>query len=82
MRNALRHVLVALLAAISILYLLNFGFGWVEFLPDNLPIVGNLDEAAATLLLLNCLAYFGIDLRNFLRRHPSDDSRSDSNRNA
>lgn len=66
--------LVALgLGALSLVYLLNPGAGIIDLIPDNLPILGNLDEAAATLLLLNCLAYFGLDLRNLMgRRSPRD----------
>lgn len=37
------------------LYLLNPTAGFIELLPDQLPIVGNLDEAAMTALLLGCL---------------------------
>ncbi|MFM9963740.1 MAG: hypothetical protein ACKV2Q_21230 [Planctomycetaceae bacterium] len=58
----LKSLFVLLLGAISALYLLNFGVGVVEFIPDNLPLIGNLDEAAATYLLLNCLAYFGLNI--------------------
>jgi hypothetical protein len=43
------------------LYLLNLGFILVEIIPDNGPIFGNLDEATAMALLMNCLAYFGVD---------------------
>jgi len=43
----LRHYLLAGLAS---LYLLNFTMGVFE-IPDNLPIIGNLDELAASLLL-------------------------------
>jgi hypothetical protein len=50
------------------LYLLNPDFGVFEFLPDNLPIVGNIDEVAATLLLLGCLDYLGIQLPGFITR--------------
>ena len=32
----------------GLLYLLNPGAGIFELLPDNLPLIGNLDEAAAT----------------------------------
>lgn len=39
-----------LFAAISIVYLMNFTMGIFE-LPDNLPIIGNLDELAASGLL-------------------------------
>lgn len=46
---------------LSAMYLLNIGSGVIELIPDNIPIIGNLDEATATLLLLNCLRYFGIN---------------------
>lgn len=64
----IRDLLVLCSGIISALYLLNISLGVVEFIPDNLPILGNLDEAAATALLINCLAYFGVDIGHFLRR--------------
>ncbi len=64
----IRDLLVLASGILSALYLLNIGFGIAEFIPDNVPIFGNLDEAAATALLLNCLAYFGLDLGHFLKR--------------
>jgi hypothetical protein len=60
----LKHLIVISLGLLSAVYLVNPGAGVIELIPDNIPVVGNLDEAAATLLLLNCLAYFGIDLRH------------------
>lgn len=63
----IKHLIVLSLGLISTLYLLNIGAGIFELIPDNIPIIGNLDEAAAALLLLNCLAYFGLDLRHLLR---------------
>ena len=59
---------VGVLGLLATVYLLNFTFGFVEFLPDNLPIVGNIDEAAATYLLYSVLAYFNIDVTSFLSR--------------
>lgn len=50
---------------ISSIYLLNFTMGIWE-LPDNLPIVGNLDELAAATLLMASLKHFDIDLTSFL----------------
>jgi len=50
---------------ISTIYLLNFTLGVWE-LPDNLPIIGNLDEFAAATLLIASLKYFDIDLTNFM----------------
>jgi len=46
---------------VGTLYVLNPTFGWIEFLPDNLPFVGNLDEAAFTALVLWGLRRLGID---------------------
>lgn len=62
-----RHLLVLAVGATSLLYLLNIGAGIFELIPDNFPLIGNLDEAAATFLLINCLAYFGLDLRNLFQ---------------
>jgi len=50
------HGLLSVLGvAVSLIYLLNPGAGLIELIPDALPVVGNLDEAAATALLLACL---------------------------
>ena len=76
--RVIKALLVLVLGLLSGAYLLNIGAGVVEFIPDNLPIVGNLDEASATLLLMSCLAYFGIDLRGFVRR-PEEKLHTDSN---
>ncbi len=69
----IRDILVLASGIVSALYLLNVGFGIAEFIPDNIPIFGNLDEAAATALLINCLAYFGVDIGHFLRRKGTEE---------
>jgi uncharacterized membrane protein YkvA (DUF1232 family) len=56
------------LGLVSLLYLINPGAGVIEMIPDNLPFVGNLDEATATAVLLGCLSYFGIELPWLRRR--------------
>jgi hypothetical protein len=43
--------LVYLSSLVGGLYLLNPGLGVFELLPDNLPLVGNLDEAGAFMLV-------------------------------
>ena len=63
-----KDLTVLLLGILSAMYLLNIGVGIIELIPDNVPFIGNLDEAAAATLLLNCLAYFGLDLRRALKR--------------
>jgi len=55
---------IFLLGLFSVIYLLNPTAGFFELIPDNIPIIGNLDEAAAVALLLMCLRYFGYDLPN------------------
>jgi len=67
-----KKLLVLILAILAIVYLVNPGAGIFELIPDNLPLVGNLDEAAAAALLLMCLRYFGIDLTDIFRRDKSE----------
>lgn len=38
--------------AIGVIYLINPTAGVLELIPDALPVVGNLDEAAATALVI------------------------------
>lgn len=65
--KVIKNIIVSLIGVLSAVYLVNPGAGLIEFIPDNFPLIGNLDEAGATLLLLKCLAYFGINLE---RRSP------------
>ncbi len=44
--------LVYVLSGIGVLYILNPTLGIIEFIPDNLPIIGNLDESVAVMLVL------------------------------
>jgi len=64
----LRTVIVIIIGLLSGLYLLNPGAGVFELIPDNIPLLGNLDEASAVMLLMACFRYFNIDLSNFFRR--------------
>jgi uncharacterized membrane protein YkvA (DUF1232 family) len=47
---------------VGIIYIINPTAGVIEIIPDNIPFIGNLDEAGAVLLVLRCLRIFGIDL--------------------
>jgi len=60
----MKKALVGVVGVLSALYLINPGFGVFEFIPDNIPLFGNLDEGGASFLLLSALAYFGVDLRD------------------
>ncbi len=64
----LKHLIIIVIALASGLYILNPGAGIFELIPDNIPIIGNLDEASAVVIFLACLRYFGIDLSNFFKR--------------
>lgn len=59
----LKNLFILITGLLSALYLVNIGVGVVEVIPDNLPGVGNLDEFIASLILINALAYCGLDLR-------------------
>lgn len=50
--------LVYLVAALGLVYILNPTLGILELLPDNLPIVGNLDEGAAFMMIWYGLVEF------------------------
>jgi hypothetical protein len=59
----IKIIFILISGLLSALYLANIGAGIVEIIPDNIPVAGNLDEFIASLLLMNTLAHFGLDLR-------------------
>ena len=69
----LKSFVVFVLGVFATLYLLNPGAGFFELIPDNIPLVGNLDEAAATALLLACLRFFSFDPTAFFKRKGKHD---------
>ncbi|MEO8590285.1 MAG: hypothetical protein ABI432_13005 [Flavobacteriales bacterium] len=69
----MKRFLVAIAGVLSFLYLCNPTFGLLEFLPDNIPLIGNVDEATATMVLLGALRYFGWDLTNLFLKRPAID---------
>jgi uncharacterized membrane protein YkvA (DUF1232 family) len=64
----MKRIIIIIIGILSGLYLINPTAGFFELIPDNLPMIGNLDEATATTLLLASLSYFGIDLTKFFKR--------------
>lgn len=54
--RTLFHLITGLLGAI---YMLNPTAGFLELIPDNAPIIGNLDEFAASALVIAALSFFG-----------------------
>jgi len=67
-KNPLTTVIVGALGLFSAVFLLNPGFGALFEIPDNIPVIGNLDEAAAAAILISCLAYFGVDIGSIFGR--------------
>ncbi|MEI6033791.1 MAG: hypothetical protein WCS65_05870 [Verrucomicrobiae bacterium] len=63
-----KHIFMFMVGLLSLIYLANPGAGIVELIPDNIPGLGNIDEGLAAFLLLNCLAYFGLDLRDMFSK--------------
>lgn len=45
------------LLGLGLLYLANPGAGLAEIIPDNIPLVGNLDEAGITAMVMGALKY-------------------------
>lgn len=54
--------------AVGTIYLINPTAGFFELLPDNLPLVGNLDEAAAVFIIFAAMRYLGMRLPEFIER--------------
>ncbi len=73
----MKKPVVFCLGLLATIYILNPTAGFFEIIPDNIPLIGNLDEAAAVALLLMCLKYFGIDLPNIFRRGEAEDKTID-----
>jgi len=63
-KTPLKTAIVGGIGFLSALYILAPTLGLFELLPDSLPIVGNLDEFTAALLIMSSLKYFGVDLIN------------------
>ncbi len=72
MRRLFKEMMIIGLGVIALVYLMNPTLGILELIPDNLPLIGNLDEAGATLILLNTLRYYGINLDRLYGRRQDD----------
>jgi hypothetical protein len=69
-RSLFGSIVIGLFGALGVIYLINPTAGFIELIPDNIPGIGNLDEAAAVMLVISCLSYFGIDLGGLFGRKP------------
>jgi len=59
--TTIKTILVVCIGIISFMTIFKIGQEYLKLLPDGLPWVGHLDEAAAGALFLKCLRYFDID---------------------
>jgi len=57
-----KNMLIIGLGGLGAVYLMFPTLGVFELIPDALPVIGSLDEFGATVLVLNTLAYYGLDL--------------------
>ena len=67
-KSKAKDIFVAGLGILGVMYLLNLSFGVLEILPDNLPIIGNMDEAAALFLVYSAMEYFGWNVKSLFTR--------------
>jgi uncharacterized membrane protein YkvA (DUF1232 family) len=71
--KTMKNLGAVLLGLIALIYLLNPTAGVFELIPDNIPLIGNLDEAGAMTLLLICLRYFGYELPDIFKAKNRDE---------
>ena len=70
-KGPLSTLMVLAVGVVMAVYLLNPFLGVFELLPDNLPVLGNLEEVVATTVLIGCLSHLGIELpwlRSYAKR--------------
>ena len=60
----LKEMVIVFLAVFAVIYLIFPTLGIFELIPDAVPLIGSMDEATATLIILNTLNYYGLDLTN------------------
>lgn len=65
-RSCIGEIVAVCLALLSVMWLMNLTFGLIE-LPDNIPLVGNLDEAFFSWLFITCMGYLGFNVVPFKR---------------
>ena len=77
MRRLFKDMMVLFLGGFALIYLMYPSFGFFELIPDAIPFIGSIDEAGATILLMNVLNYYNIDVTN-LFDNPRRKKRSNS----
>jgi uncharacterized membrane protein YkvA (DUF1232 family) len=62
MMRLLKEMFIIAIGILAVIYLINPGAGFIEFIPDYIPLIGNIDEGFATMVLLSVLRYYGLDV--------------------
>jgi uncharacterized membrane protein YkvA (DUF1232 family) len=75
-RNPIASLIIALIGVASGVYLINPTAGFFELIPDNIPFLGNLDEAGAVAILISCFAYFGLDIGAIFGRKKTEEPKT------
>ena len=60
----IKEMFILGLAFFAVVYMVFPTLGIFELIPDAIPLIGSLDEGAATLILLNTLNYYGFNVTN------------------
>jgi uncharacterized membrane protein YkvA (DUF1232 family) len=64
--------LIIIAAILCGIYLLNPTAGFFELIPDNIPVIGNLDEGMAAYVVISAMAYLkGVDFGLFGKKNGS-----------
>ena len=61
-RTIFGTLVAVVVAMFCVVYMWNPTAGFFEFIPDSIPVIGNVDEGLIMLLFLACLKYLGIDI--------------------
>ena len=69
-------IVVFIVGFVCLIYLLNPTMGVFELIPDNIPLIGNLDEVGATALLFYALRHFGYDVINLFNNFKAAQDRN------
>ena len=57
-----KEMVIVGLGLFAVVYLIFPTLGIFELIPDAVPLIGSMDEAAATVVIVNTLNYYGLDL--------------------
>ncbi len=71
----MKSTIIFIVGLLSFIYLLNPTAGIFEIIPDITPVIGNIDEATATALLISSLSYFGINVGDFFSKRKDTPSK-------